>query len=113
MLSVSGLDHLKVRVASAGASAMFYYSLFGGDLVPVRNSTFPDSPRADEFFLKVGVPPFPYLMLRPLRVGESPGLDHLSVLADDIVAARSILARNGVSLINPTKVFGSAILMAS
>ncbi|HTX38018.1 MAG TPA: hypothetical protein VME43_23475, partial [Bryobacteraceae bacterium] len=35
MLSVSGLDHLKVRVASAGASAMFYYSLFGGDLVPL------------------------------------------------------------------------------
>ncbi|HTX38608.1 MAG TPA: hypothetical protein VME43_26460, partial [Bryobacteraceae bacterium] len=58
MLSVSGLDHLKVRVASAGASAMFYYSLFGGDLVPLRNS-FPDSPRADEFFLKVGAPPLP------------------------------------------------------
>lgn len=103
MVSVSGLDHLKVRVASAGASAMFYYSLFGGDIVPVRNSTFPDSPEADELFLRIGVPPFPYLMLARLRVGESPGLDHLSVLADDVVAARSIVARNGISLINPNQ----------
>jgi hypothetical protein len=101
VLSVSGVDHLKVRVASAGASAMFYYGLFGGDIVPVSNSTFPDSPRVDEFFLKIGVPPFPYLMLSQIRGGESTGLDHLSLLAGDLVAARSTLTRNGISLINP------------
>jgi catechol 2,3-dioxygenase-like lactoylglutathione lyase family enzyme len=103
LLSVSGVDHLKVRVASAGASAMFYYGLFGGDILPVSNSTFPDSPNVDEFFLKIGVPPFPYLMLSQIRGGESTGLDHLSLLASDLVAARSTLARNGISLVNPDK----------
>lgn len=103
ILSVSGVDHLKIRVASAGASAMFYYGLFGGDLVPVRNSTFPGSPQVDEFFLKIGASPFPYLMLSQVSGGESPGLDHLSVLAGDLVAARSMLARNGIPVINPTQ----------
>jgi hypothetical protein len=101
VLSVSGVDHLKVRVASAGASAMFYHGLFGGDILPVSNSTFPDSPKVDEFFLKIGVPPFPYLMVSQIRGGESAGLDHLSLLVGDLVVARSTLARNGISLINP------------
>ena len=101
MLSVSGVDHLKLRVASAGASAMFYYDLFGGDIVSVRNSTLPDSPRVDEFFLKIGVTPFPYLMLSQITPGELPGLDHLAVLADNPVAMRPVLERNGISLINP------------
>ena len=101
ILPVSGVDHLKVRVASAGVSAMFYYGLFGGDIVPVRSSTLPGSPLVDAFFLKIGVPPFPYLMLAQLRAGESPGLDHLSILADGIAAARSTLVRNGIPLINP------------
>jgi catechol 2,3-dioxygenase-like lactoylglutathione lyase family enzyme len=100
-LSVSGVDPLKVRVASAGASAMFYYGLFGGDIVPLSNSTFPDSPQADEFFLKIGAPPFPYLILSRIGSGESTGLDHFSLLAGDLLAARSTLARNGISLINP------------
>jgi catechol 2,3-dioxygenase-like lactoylglutathione lyase family enzyme len=101
VLSVSGVDHLKVRVASAGASAMFYYCLFGGDIFPVNNSTFPGSPKVDECFLKIGVSPFPYLMLSQIRSGESTGLDHLSLLAGDLVAARSTLTRNGISLIDP------------
>jgi catechol 2,3-dioxygenase-like lactoylglutathione lyase family enzyme len=81
-LSVSGLDHLKVRVASAGAAAMFYYHLFGGDIIFVRNSTHPDSPLVDEFFLKIGQPAYPYLMLSQLGGGVLPGLDHLSLLAE-------------------------------
>ena len=101
MLAVSGIDHLKVRVASAGASAMFYYDLLGGDIVSVRNSTLPDSPRVDEFFLKIGVSPFPYLMLSQIHTGESPGLDHLAVLAGNPLAIRPILEHNRVSLINP------------
>jgi hypothetical protein len=101
ILSVSGVDHIKVRVANAGASAMFYYGLFGGDIVPVRNSTFPNSSPVDEVFLKIGAHPFPYLMLSGIREGESPALDHLSVLAGNSVAARAVLARNGIPLIDP------------
>jgi hypothetical protein len=101
ILSVSGVDHIKLRVANAGASAMFYYGLFGGDVVPVRNSTFRNSLRVDEVFLKIGAPPFPYLMLSGIREGESPGLDHLSVLAGNPVAARATLTRKGISLIDP------------
>jgi catechol 2,3-dioxygenase-like lactoylglutathione lyase family enzyme len=103
ILSVSGVDHLKVRVASAGASAMFYYGLFGGDIVPVRNTTFPSSPLVDEVFFKIGAPPFPYLMLSGIRGGESPGLDHLSVLAGNPVLARATLTANGISLIDPAQ----------
>jgi hypothetical protein len=42
---------------------MLYYALFGGEVVPVRNSTFPNSPQVAEVFLKVGARPVPYLML--------------------------------------------------
>jgi hypothetical protein len=62
---------------------------------------FPGSSQVDEFFLKMGAPRFPYLMLSQIRGGESPGLDHLSVLVGDLVAARSTLARNGISLVEP------------
>ncbi len=101
ILSVSGVDHIKVRVANAGASAMFYYGLFGCDAVPARNSTFPDSPEVDEVFLKIGGPSFPFLMLSEVRKGESPGLDHLSILVGDLAAARATLARNGIALAGP------------
>lgn len=103
ILAVSGVDHIKVRVANAGVSAMFYYALFGGDIVPVRNSTFPNSPQVDEVFLKIGAPPFPYLVLSGIRKGESPGLDHLSVLAGNAMVARATLARNGITLIDPDR----------
>jgi hypothetical protein len=101
ILSASGIDHLKVRVANAGASAMFYYGLFGGDIVPVRNSTFPNSPQVNEVFLKIGGVPFPYLMLSEISGGESLGLDHLSVLAGNAVVARATLMRNHIPLIDP------------
>ena len=100
MLSVSGMDHFKLRVASAGASAMFYYDLFGGDVVSVRNSTLPDSPRVNEFFLKISKAPFPYLMLSQITPGELPGLDHLAILADNAQAMRPVLERSA-SLISP------------
>jgi hypothetical protein len=103
MLPVSGMDHLKVRVASAGASAMFYSGLFDADLIAVRNTTFPGSPEVLEFFLKIGGTPAPYLMLSQVRTGESPGLDHLSLLAGDVPTARAILVRNGISLIDPDR----------
>jgi hypothetical protein len=100
-LSVTGIDHLKLRVANSGASALFYYGLFGGEIAALRNSTFPDSPLVDEFFLRIGEQPGPYLMLSGLRAGEKTGLDHLSLLAGPLPAARSILERNGISVIKP------------
>ena len=101
-LSVSGVDHIKLRVANAGASAMFYYALFGSDFVPVRNSTFRNASQMDEVFLKIGASRFPYLMLSGIRKGESPGMDHLSVLAGSPEVARTTLTRNGISLIDPS-----------
>jgi catechol 2,3-dioxygenase-like lactoylglutathione lyase family enzyme len=101
MLTVSGVDHLKMRVANSGASAIFYYDVFGGEIVSVRNSTLPGSPLTNEFFLKIGVPRFPYLMLAQIRDGETPGLDHFSVLIGDPAAVHPAMVRNGVSLIHP------------
>jgi catechol 2,3-dioxygenase-like lactoylglutathione lyase family enzyme len=101
LVAVSGVDHLKLRVASSGASAMFYYGLFGAELLPLRNSTFPDSTLVEEFFLKIGASPLPFLMLSQIRPAESPGLDHVSLLAADFEAARSTLARNRVPLVDP------------
>jgi catechol 2,3-dioxygenase-like lactoylglutathione lyase family enzyme len=97
------MDHLKVRVASAGASAMFYSGLFGSDIIAVRNATLPESPEVLEFFLKIGAPSTPYLMLSQARDGESPGLDHVSVLANDISAARATLSHHGISPIDPNR----------
>src|SRR3569832_1414623 len=76
------LDHIKLRVVNSGMSAMFYHSLFGGELVPLRNSTLNSQPNVEEFFLKLGAADFPYLMCAQLRAGETPGLDHISILAD-------------------------------
>jgi hypothetical protein len=95
------VDHLKLRVANSGASALFYDSLFGGEIISVRNSTLPDSPLVDEFFLKIGAPTFPFLIFAQVRAGELPGLDHVSLMVEDPVAVRSSLKRHGVSLIPP------------
>src|SRR5215831_1261806 len=102
-LSALGVDHLKFRVANAGAAAVFYYQLFGGEVIPVSNSTMPDQPRVDELFLRLGSPPYPYLMFSQLRAGEQTGLDHLSMLAATGPAVRSALEGNGVALIDPDR----------
>jgi catechol 2,3-dioxygenase-like lactoylglutathione lyase family enzyme len=101
VLTVAGVDHLKFRVASAGASALFYSSLFGGEIVALRNSTFQDSPQTDEIFLHIGEQPGPYLMFATVRSGEQPGLDHISLLAGPLSAARPNLERAGIPLIKP------------
>jgi len=77
-----GVDHFKLKVVNAGASAMFYYDLFGGEVVSVRNGTMPESPMVDEFFLKVGDAAFPYLMLSQMAALDQPGLEHLAVLVN-------------------------------
>jgi catechol 2,3-dioxygenase-like lactoylglutathione lyase family enzyme len=101
VLTVAGIDHLKLRVANSGASTLFLDGLFGGQVVSLRNATFPDSPPRDEFLLHLGAQPGPYLMLATVRSGEQPGLDHLSLLAGPIAAARASLERAGVSLMKP------------
>ena len=106
--AASGVDHVKLRVANSGASAMFYYSLFGGEIVSVRNSTLPDSPLVTEFFLKIGGLHFPYLVFAQVRAGELPGLDHISFLVDDPGAVRATLVRQGVTLIPPGDWFHDA-----
>jgi hypothetical protein len=98
---VTGIDHVKVRVANSGASAIFYYHLFGGEIIAVRNSTFPGAPEVDEFFLKIGAPQIPYVVFAQVRTDELPGLDHISLLADDHAEIRSRLHRNGVGLVRP------------
>jgi catechol 2,3-dioxygenase-like lactoylglutathione lyase family enzyme len=100
-LTVEGIEHVKLRAASAPASAVFYRSLFGGDVIRLRNSTLPSQPRTDEFFLKIGPPPFPYLMLAQIRNGERPGIDHISLLAGDEVAARRALEAAEIPLYLP------------
>jgi catechol 2,3-dioxygenase-like lactoylglutathione lyase family enzyme len=94
---ISGVDHIKLRVANSGASAMFYYGLFGGQIIAVSNSTLPDTAPVDEFFLRIGAPRFPYLMFAQVRADERPGLDHVSFLVSDLAAVRSTLERSGVS----------------
>jgi catechol 2,3-dioxygenase-like lactoylglutathione lyase family enzyme len=96
----SGLDHLKVRVASGGASALFYYGLFGGDIVRVENSTLPRDTPVDEFFLKIGLAPYPYLMLSQMRAGESAGFDHMAILVENALAARALLERRRVAVVD-------------
>jgi hypothetical protein len=100
MLAVSGLDHLKVRVASAGASAWFYSGLFGGEIVRVQNSTLPGDTPVDEFFLKIGSAPYPYLMFSQMRAGESPGFDHMAMLAANALAARAMLEPRSVAVLD-------------
>jgi catechol 2,3-dioxygenase-like lactoylglutathione lyase family enzyme len=106
--AASGVDHVKLRVANSGASALFYYSLFGGEIISVRNSTLPDSPLVTEFFLKIGGLHFPYLVFAQVRAGELPGLDHISLLVDDPSAVRATLVQRGVSLIPPGDWFHDA-----
>jgi hypothetical protein len=98
---VTGIDHIKIRVANSGASAIFYYHLFGGEIIAVRNSTFPGTPEVDEFFLKVGAPQFPYIVFAQVRAEDLLGLDHISLLADNPAAIRSRLNRHGVALVRP------------
>ena len=45
-------------------------------------------------------------MWSQIRGGDSPGVDHLSALTVDLMAARSKLARNGISLIDPEQGLG-------
>ena len=100
MLAVSGLDHFKVRVASAGASAIFYYGLFGGDMVRVQNSTMPGDTTVEEFFLKMGSAPYPYLMFSQVKAGESPGFEHMAVLAENARAARAVFELRRVAVVD-------------
>jgi catechol 2,3-dioxygenase-like lactoylglutathione lyase family enzyme len=104
-LTVSGVDHLKLRVAVSGASAMFYYGLFGGEILFVRNTTFPGEPLVDEFFFRIGSPAVPYLILSQVTARELPGLDHLSILTGDFAALRPTLERNAITLIKPNQGF--------
>jgi len=105
---VSGVDHLKLRVANSGASMMFYYGLFGGEIIAAHNSTLPDTPLVNEFFLKIGAPRFPYLVFAQVRADELPGLDHISFLVSDSVAIRSSLEHHGVPLMEPGQWFRDA-----
>jgi catechol 2,3-dioxygenase-like lactoylglutathione lyase family enzyme len=102
-LTVSGVDHIKLRVASAGDSAVFYFGLFGADILFLRNSTFPGSPLVDEFFMKLGAASFPYLMLSQVSGSEVPGLDHLSLILQNPASFRPTLERKGISPIHPDK----------
>jgi hypothetical protein len=94
------LEHIKLRVVNSGVSALFYRSLFGGDVRSLRNSTLSSQTRVDEFFLRVGAAEYPYLMFTQLRDGETPGLDHISMLCD-IAAARESAVRAGAVLVEP------------
>lgn len=98
---VTGIDHIKIQVANSGASAIFYNHLFGGEIIAVRNSTFPGTPEVDEFFLKIGAPQFPYVVFAQLGADVLRGVDHISLLVNDPAAIRSRLAGNGVALIRP------------
>jgi len=94
------LEHIKLRVVNSGVSALFYHSLFGGELRLLHNSTLASQTRVDEVFLKVGAATFPYLMFASLRDGETPGLDHIAILADP-AAAREAAVRAGGRLVDP------------
>jgi hypothetical protein len=94
------LEHIKIRVVSSSASAVFYHSLFGGELRMVRNSTLASQTRVEELYVKLGAADFPYLMFAQLREGESPGLDHIAILGNTI-EAREAAARAGASVVDP------------
>lgn len=69
-------------------------------MVRVQNSTMPGDTTVEEFFLKMGSAPYPYLMFSQVKAGESPGFEHMAVLAENARAARAVFELRRVAVVD-------------
>lgn len=82
LLTNSAVDHLKIRVADALATARFYRRLFGGRMFKLSNNTYPTQPVTDEFYVELA-PDYPYVIFAQAAAGQALGLDHIRVRTAD------------------------------